>query len=186
MPPAAGELTIDEIKTLASAHIRISEYDRLIDSQNQAYSNWFVVAAVAGFSLAITHADALHVGGPATKGLFFTVLGVSLLSILAGVFVRHLGNKNHSYARQKMTFGEVQYLNFRLSPPSAPEKDMRDLTSRVLEGHYLEREEREKLKGMEKKIKRLSALQKRVSIAQQILVGAAYLAIGFMSVLEHV
>lgn len=187
MPRPARQLTADEVKTLASAHIRISEYDLLIDRELQAYSNWFVAAAVAGFSVAITQADHDFVAASALgKGLFVASLALSLLSILSGVFVRHLGNKDHSYERQKMTLAEIQYLNLHLSPPNAPDKDVRRLTERVLEGHYLEDQQLKKMEEIKEKLDRVSTLRKRVSIAQQALVGAAYLAIGAMSVLPTV
>ena len=186
MPTPARRLTADELKTLASVHIRIREYDRRIDREDQSYSNWFVVAAVAGFSVSITHANALHVDESAVaKGLFFAVLAVFLLSISAGVFVRRLGNKKHSYALQEMTLEEIQYLNLHLSPPSAPEKDMTELTGSVRKGCFLGRERRQTLKETEKKIDRVRSLRKGVSTAQQILVGVAYLTMGSLSVLEH-
>ena len=170
-------LTADQIKTVSSAHRQILEYDRMIDREAQAYDNWFLVAGVAGLSLAVTQGDVL-LGDNGQSKLLVAAAAVHVIAIFVGVGVKYLGTRLHSYSRQVMTLVDIQYFHLcRLPPKEKLEDYMLDLMGEIEKGEHLLGWRRKKWKTMRKKMDVFESLRKWASRAQQTLIAAGYVAI---------
>ena len=174
----------DSVDSITESFRDAIEFDNKISENKLQYSAWLLAVATAGFAVAVTQADKVMFESvlPPEVGMWLLNLSAVLLglSAVAGAAVKQQIGKEVESCRQRVTLLLKQRIVLEADTTvvqTPATDDIDELVIAITSVSYLPQRKQQQWKECEEAGDKAGTLYKRLLVAQQSLIGAAYVLI---------